>query len=76
MIWMPLSVLLFQVVLDDVLAELWPQWQEKGFGIEVNWRTTEQPHGDGEQNVGLINNLCFADDMTLLCWDPAHSFHG
>lgn len=66
----PLSALLFQLVMDNVMRDLWPSWVEKGFGVRVSWQPEECDYGVDGQHSEVLTNLCFADDTTLITEDP------
>ena len=70
----PLSALLFQLVLDNCMRDLWPSWIERGFGVDVIFRLVECDYDDEDDDYECeqcekITNLCFADDTTLVTAD-------
>ena len=56
----PLSPLLFNQVLNGVLAEITPAWSRRGYGTNVV----------REMSGNRLTHVMFADDMTLIarCW--------
>ena len=62
----PLSPVLFNAVLEEVLREVQADWKRKGRGIHVTGS-----HGENE----LLTNLRFADDIILLATSRSHVKH-
>ena len=53
----PLSSLLFNLVLDQILTEVQETWQRRGYGTDV---------GMYFNNEARLTHIAFADDMTLV----------
>ena len=66
----PLSAMLFQLTLDFTMLEVIKKWEVAGFGVKVHWRDAECDSLNSEQFSQLLNNLCFADDQTLIAENP------
>lgn len=66
----PLSAMLFQLTLDYTMKEVVKKWEQAGFGINVHWREAECASNYSECFSQLLNNLCFADDQTLITENP------
>lgn len=66
----PLSAMLFQLTLDYTMLEVIKKWEVAGFGVKIHWGDAECDSLNFEHFSQLLNNLCFADDQTLIAENP------